>query len=266
MFRYFRTIRKKLIEQHDARKYLLYAIGEILLVVIGILIALQVNNWNQNRLDSAAAANAQIRMLEDLYNELAAMDAVLSYGNTVKNYASRAMSVFESGELREGLSPDSFLINLYQASQIHEVSQAKSTYQELLASGKIELIKDDMLRSSIIRYYTYDWSNSIVFRVQDPYRENIRKEIPSPIQSLIRDECGDRYTKIRDIMQIVLPEVCDLSFDRELSDKTASEILKNDSLRNDLRYRIGNLDAKRIMVINFRESLEKIIADLEEQI
>jgi hypothetical protein len=46
MLKFFRTIRKKLIEEYNVRKYLLYAIGEILLVVIGILIALQVNNWN----------------------------------------------------------------------------------------------------------------------------------------------------------------------------------------------------------------------------
>jgi hypothetical protein len=49
MLKFFRTIRKKLIEQDNVRKYLIYAIGEILLVVIGILIALQINNWNQER-------------------------------------------------------------------------------------------------------------------------------------------------------------------------------------------------------------------------
>src|SRR6056297_3259375 len=49
MLKFFRTIRKKLIEEDNVRKYLLYAVGEILLVVIGILIALQVNNWNEER-------------------------------------------------------------------------------------------------------------------------------------------------------------------------------------------------------------------------
>ena len=49
MIKIFRSIRKKLIEQDKVRKYLLYAIGEIFLVVVGILIALQVNNWNENR-------------------------------------------------------------------------------------------------------------------------------------------------------------------------------------------------------------------------
>lgn len=51
MLTFLRKIRKSLIESGSARKYLLYAIGEILLVMIGILLALQVNNWDQNRID-----------------------------------------------------------------------------------------------------------------------------------------------------------------------------------------------------------------------
>ena len=58
MLKFFRAIRKKLIEEDNVRKYLLYAIGEILLVVIGILIALQVNNWNEGR---------QNRIVEEQY-------------------------------------------------------------------------------------------------------------------------------------------------------------------------------------------------------
>lgn len=49
MLRFFRNIRKKLLEQEKVRKYFWYAIGEVFLVVIGILIALQVNNWNEER-------------------------------------------------------------------------------------------------------------------------------------------------------------------------------------------------------------------------
>lgn len=49
MIKFFRPIRRKLIEEDNIQKYLLYATGEILLVVIGILLALQVNNWNEER-------------------------------------------------------------------------------------------------------------------------------------------------------------------------------------------------------------------------
>ena len=49
MIKFFRQIRQSLLSEGKTRKYLLYAIGEILLVVVGILIALQVNNWNETR-------------------------------------------------------------------------------------------------------------------------------------------------------------------------------------------------------------------------
>lgn len=49
MLVFFRKIRQKLLSQNRVTQYLAYAIGEIILVVIGILIALQVNNWNENR-------------------------------------------------------------------------------------------------------------------------------------------------------------------------------------------------------------------------
>lgn len=50
MIKFFRHIRKRLVSENKLSKYLLYAIGEIVLVVIGILIALSINNWNEGRL------------------------------------------------------------------------------------------------------------------------------------------------------------------------------------------------------------------------
>ncbi|MDC6389400.1 DUF6090 family protein [Maribacter sp. PR1] len=52
MIKFFRRIRKQLLSENKFNKYLLYAIGEIILVVIGILIALQINNWNEERLEN----------------------------------------------------------------------------------------------------------------------------------------------------------------------------------------------------------------------
>lgn len=70
MFRFFRKIRYQLIENGKTSQYLKYAIGEIALVVIGILIALQINNWNENRKDQKALNEYLVKIrahtLEDL--------------------------------------------------------------------------------------------------------------------------------------------------------------------------------------------------------
>lgn len=66
MIKLFRNIRKNLFDQGKTSKYFKYAIGEIFLVVIGILIALQINNWNENR----KANIEETALLESLYENL----------------------------------------------------------------------------------------------------------------------------------------------------------------------------------------------------
>ena len=63
MLTFFRKIRKSLVDSSSARKYVLYAVGEILLVMVGILLALQVNNWNENRRAKLIERNALSELL-----------------------------------------------------------------------------------------------------------------------------------------------------------------------------------------------------------
>ncbi|WP_406685217.1 DUF6090 family protein [Seonamhaeicola sp. MEBiC1930] len=66
MIKIFRTIRRKLLSENKFSKYLIYAIGEIILVVIGILIALQVNNWNIERKSELKAEELSENLLQEL--------------------------------------------------------------------------------------------------------------------------------------------------------------------------------------------------------
>ena len=66
MIKFFRKIRQGLLTENKFSKYLFYAIGEIILVVIGILIALQINNWNENR----KAENKELKLLIELKDDL----------------------------------------------------------------------------------------------------------------------------------------------------------------------------------------------------
>ncbi|WP_299365094.1 DUF6090 family protein [Winogradskyella sp.] len=76
MTKFFRHIRKSLIEQSKMGKYFKYAIGEILLVVIGILIALQINNWNTRRIEDDKANRYVKRLTNQLRKNIERIDYV----------------------------------------------------------------------------------------------------------------------------------------------------------------------------------------------
>lgn len=70
MIKFFRKIRYDLIEKNKTGKYLKYAVGEIILVVIGILIALSINNWNENLKNKKLETSYLKRIYKDLDNDL----------------------------------------------------------------------------------------------------------------------------------------------------------------------------------------------------
>lgn len=74
MIKFFRKIRQKLIDQNKMGKYFTYAVGEIVLVVIGILIALQINNWNTNRAKEIEAYNQLVEVQKEIVNNSIAFD------------------------------------------------------------------------------------------------------------------------------------------------------------------------------------------------
>jgi len=73
MIKFFRHIRQKLLEENRFSKYLLYAIGEIILVVIGILIALQLNTWNEKRQNEAYEREILLLINQNLKNDSIAL-------------------------------------------------------------------------------------------------------------------------------------------------------------------------------------------------
>ena len=88
MIKFFRSIRKTLLSEGKKSKYFKYAIGEIVLVVIGILIALQINNWNENRKSQEKIDNYFEKMLVEINSKLDA------YINHVKQSCINCHSAF----------------------------------------------------------------------------------------------------------------------------------------------------------------------------
>ena len=153
MIKFFRNIRKSLLTENRVSKYLLYAFGEIILVVIGILIALQINNWNEDKKNRNQEALYLHRLLKEseknvsiFTNEIARLE---KNNNTIKEL---------SNKLKEKKSTDKQLIKsasdyMISGSLYPIFNPSTSTYKDLSSTGNLSLIKDTELREQIVKQY-----------------------------------------------------------------------------------------------------------------
>ena len=150
MLRFFRQIRQRLLTDNKFSKYLLYAIGEILLVVIGILIALQVDNWNQDRLERQEEFKYLERIRVDLVQD------TLYYNKRIQDAKSgieRNIKAIRLAHKKQENLDDVFELFLLHDFQGEHLTIQNDTYLEMTSSGNINLLKNDDLKISIIALY-----------------------------------------------------------------------------------------------------------------
>ena len=147
MIKFFRKIRYNLMEQNKTGKYFKYAIGEILLVVIGILIALQINNWNENRKNSLR----ENQFLKSFKTDLLANKEELNRVIKKAEYtfiSSDSILQFKRGEL-DTLSLMSFAYCMTDATGFTVFQTQEGTIQDIMGSGNLGIIKNDSIRLAI---------------------------------------------------------------------------------------------------------------------
>ncbi len=258
MTRFHRRVRVKFLSEGKTLQYLKYAIGEIILIMLGILLALQLNNWNQNRINNNLEKQYYQRLLEDLKEEKEIVQSALNYSAQVISHAKRAIIVFENST-DEIDSPVDNLIDMYQASQIKDPNSARSTYEELISSGRISLMKNDSLKTSLIRYYEITWTETAMYQIPNDYRENLRSKMPDFIQTEIRSKCGDRYVKLRSAYDVALPISCVINIDPDIALNVIKDMRTDESLKMDLRVLIGNENSKLEVIRSVKKQLEELI-------
>ena len=97
--RIFNKIRKKLLSENKFKRYFFYAIGEIVLVVIGILIALQINNWNQTRKDENALKEYLVKIKSHTKEDLRKLDTITKYRTQLADLCKKArISILDKTE------------------------------------------------------------------------------------------------------------------------------------------------------------------------
>ncbi|WP_445386481.1 DUF6090 family protein [Robiginitalea sp. IMCC44478] len=150
MFRFFRQLRQKFLAENRFSRYFLYAVGEILLVVIGILIALQVNNWNEGRKDRVLEKEVLFALKQTLENDVTILEDRVNYFNGALESGEIIMEVLES-KLPYN---DSLGVHFSRAVNGYGGADVISTvgYEALKSSG-FSLILNKVLKNDILQLF-----------------------------------------------------------------------------------------------------------------
>ncbi len=152
MLRFFRNIRQKLLDNGNIRKYFWYALGEILLVMIGILLALQVNNWNETK-KAAAFERTTLNQLKSAIEE----DIQFLDGHLIGNRNNRkreAHQYFDRILMGKSVDKDSLVAHFNWLRFTSQFQYNPGPYESIKSAG-LERIKNDSLRSKISNLYDF---------------------------------------------------------------------------------------------------------------
>ena len=143
MISFFRKIRQKLLQQNRVTRYLAYALGEIALVMIGILLALQVNNWNESRKQRMVELKYFSNLKNDLNSDLERLNYMVDFSKG-KITAASNMKKRADGDTVGSLYDFSsdMLILLF----VEEFRPNANTYEEMKSSGNFSLIQNDEIK------------------------------------------------------------------------------------------------------------------------
>ncbi len=154
MIKFFRRIRKTLLNENKFSKYLIYAIGEIILVVIGILIALQINNWSEEK----KLAKKELYFLEGIRNDLVSDTMQI---NQLKKGVQRRLTMYKLIDPEFALDEfvqveiDTVLNFRFLFNRTTSFRSKAGSYNSLISDGQSQLISDKVLFDKIQDVYQH---------------------------------------------------------------------------------------------------------------
>lgn len=173
MIKLFGKIRQRYISEGKTGKYLKYAVGEIILVMIGILLALQVNNWNLEQTEKKRETKYLTNIVLDLKKDIARLEYLITFRKERllgDQNLMQQMTGISSGNLTE-LSK-----NIVHTLMEENFSPNNSTFLELTNSGNFNLITNDSIKVLLLALEEhYKTNNLSITHETFDYREYISK-------------------------------------------------------------------------------------------
>lgn len=240
---------RRIAESLKTRNFSVFA-TELIIVIVGVFMGIQVSNWNDARMDRIRAHSYLERIRDDLDTDMISYKDRLRFWNEVLAYGVVALDYINTGN-REGLTDWDLLLAYFQASQLGEFRTTRNTYDELKSGGELGLILDLELRNRLAGYYR-DADNAAISEQSPAYREHLRGLIPLHIQDYIWKNCFS----IRDDSQLLV------DCESPITQKEAAELIdvfsKNKELLYELRFWMSTMQVSAVMGADRAKSAEQL--------
>jgi hypothetical protein len=178
-----------MIKENRVSKYLLYAIGEIILVVIVILIALQINNLNENRKDRIKEQEVLIQLQEEYQSNLLQLENKITLRNDIIQAATQALEYMDNP------------VNVNRDSLMSKISVLTNTptfdpiNNDLVSSGNLRLIKNKELNKRLMQWSTYTIQ---LAELEQEYQDNYRNILlPYIIKAGLGRDIDNSYWQLK---------------------------------------------------------------------
>ena len=163
MARLFRNIRMQNLIDNKFKRYFLYAFGEILLLVMGILLALQINNWNQENKIKKRSTETLLALKSSFLIDLADLEESKFYYNRSK----KSMSVILESIDKDLPYNDSLKVHFFHTTFVFGTNELNPSVYESLKSNGINTLLNKEIRDQLI--YVFEISNSYLGKWEGYY-------------------------------------------------------------------------------------------------
>ncbi len=234
---------------------------DVAIVVVGVFLGMQANNWNATRIELAEALAYRAQIIENLRANEIDIGARAAYYRQVHGHAIAALEVMET----PGSAMDeAFLIHAYQATQLWQRPLVQSAYDEMSSSGLGGIVGGPETRSSLAAFYAQLPQFNAASLSHTDYRDRLRRAMPYTIQQRIRESCGDITRRLPGgVVGAALPVRCALGFDSALVKRAAARLGATDDLDQDLTRHIADVDQKLGGFQNYRRRARELRLHLE---
>ena len=239
MINFFRNIRKKLANENKFQRYMRYAIGEVVLVVVGILIALSINNWNDQRKVSNKEKEMLVTLKSDLENNIEVLKTDIKNLEFNANVCDTLLDIIE---LKKTFTD--YLPRYFHKARVTENNKLSSTSYESLKSTGFDIIENITLRNEIIKLYEGTYAKMIEnlsslinnsgelyfsYYLNNFYSTGDERAIPNNYEKVINDPIYKNILgalKTKHLWSIELKDICIDESERliQLIDKELSKI------------------------------------------